>query len=139
MFPRQVGMKLLHDIYLPRQIFSGSDMLLAPSNYEPGGIVALEALRYGCIPVVRRTGGLNDIITDFSVGTLLGNGFSYKIRSERSLYSAIVKALAVYKKKRYWAALVQNSMAYRNTWDSAAIRYEQLFTKVKISSADYER
>lgn len=139
MFPRQVGMKLLHDIYLPRQIFSGSDMLLAPSNYEPGGIVALEALRYGCIPVVRRTGGLNDIITDFSVGTLLGNGFSYKIRSERSLYNAIVKALAVYKKKRYWAALVQNSMAYRNTWDSAAVRYEQLFTKVKISSADYER
>lgn len=137
-FPRQVGIKLVHDIHLPRQIFAGSDMLIVPSNYEPGGIVALEALRYGCIPVVRRTGGLNDIIADFSTETLQGNGFSYKKRNERSLYNIIMKALSVYRRKHHWHALTQNAMAFRNTWDNAAVQYELLFSGARVSIPEYE-
>ncbi len=61
-FPNQVGLHLRPDFTLPRKIFAGADMMLVPSLFEPGGIIALEALRYGCVPIVRRTGGLMTLL-----------------------------------------------------------------------------
>src|SRR5205085_7668819 len=76
-FPDQIGLHLRMDFRLPRKIFAGADMFLVPSIFEPGGIVALEALRYGAVPIVRRTGGLNDIISEFDLNSGRGNGFSF--------------------------------------------------------------
>lgn len=133
-FPRQTGIKLVHDIHMPRMVFAGSDMIVVPSNYEPGGIVVLEAMRYGCIPIVRRTGGLNDMIVDYSLVTGRGNGFSYMQRDDRALYRAIMRALSVYRMREDRYRLIRNCMNYRNTWESAASEYEQLFRSV---SKDY--
>lgn len=129
-FPHQTGVKLVHDIHMPRMVFAGSDMIVVPSNYEPGGIVVLEAMRYGCIPIVRRTGGLNDIIIEYSRTTGYGNGLSYLPRNDKALYRAIQKALDVYRMTGDRYRLIKNCMNYRNTWDNAATEYEQLFISV---------
>jgi starch synthase len=99
--------------------------------FEPGGIVALEALRYGAVPVVRRTGGLNDIVKDFhSNGE--GNGFSFTGKDEWSLYGAIVVAMTVYENKVMWNKLVKNCLQADFSWDFAAREYQKWYTQVRI-------
>lgn len=128
-FPEQIGLHLLTDFRLPRRIFAGSDIMLMPSNFEPGGIVALEALRYGAIPLVRRTGGLNDIIEDFSMNKAVGNGFSFTNKNPWSLYGTIIKALTIYSNKKLWAKLIQNAMKADFSWESAAKQYSEWYDK----------
>jgi len=130
-YPLQVRVKLTHDKDLPRQIFAASDITLVPSNFEPGGIVALESLRYGSIPIVRRTGGLNDIITDFRIRDLTGNGFSFLHKNKREFQSIIEQAVSIYQNDReVWNHLTTNCLLYRRTWDDAAKEYENLFSKI---------
>lgn len=128
-FPSQIGLHLQSDFRIPRRIYSGADILLLPSNFEPGGIVALEALRYGTVPIVRRTGGLNDIITEFNPDELTGNGFSFKNRSPWSLYGAIITALTIYSQKKTWNALVKNCLLADFSWAHAALEYETWYEK----------
>ena len=71
-YSEKIAVHLYADFKLPRKIFAGADMILLPSIFEPCGIVAIEALRYGAIPIVRKTGGLGDIITDFSANDMGG-------------------------------------------------------------------
>lgn len=129
-FPTQVGINLIHDVYIPRKIFAGSDMIIIPSNYEPGGIVAFEAMRYGCVPVIRRTGGLNDIVSDYSPATGQGNGFSYQRRDDKALYRTMTRAVGVYRMRSVWQRLTENCMRFRNTWETAAAEYDELFRNV---------
>jgi starch synthase len=106
-FPEQVGTHLMSNFTLPRKIFAGTDMLLLPSMFEPGGIVVIEGMRYGAVPIVRATGGLADIVTDFDPQTVVGNGFCFKNYSELSLFGAIVRAVQVYRNKKSWNKLVK--------------------------------
>ena len=129
-FPQQIGLYLHPDFIIPRKIFAGADMMVVPSLFEPGGIVALEALRYGCVPVVRRTGGLNDIITDFTPGIKAGNGFSFKLMDPWAFYGALIEALTVYKYPRIWRALVRNCLTSDFSWDHAAKEYEVWYKKI---------
>lgn len=130
-FPGRVGVRIIHDTELPRQIFAGSDMTLVPSNFEPGGIVVLESLRYGAIPIVRRTGGLNDIVTDYSKRNRSGNGFSFKNKNPSELYRKIVTVLDVYRNDiKTWNEITINSLKFRRTWEEAAHEYEKLFIKI---------
>src|SRR3989344_541187 len=76
-FPEQVGTHLMANWQLPRKIFAGADILLMPSKFEPGGIVIIEGMRYGAVPIVRATGGLADIVTDFDIEKSTGNGFVF--------------------------------------------------------------
>ena len=122
-YPGRVGLHLLPNFQLPRKIFAGADILLIPSIFEPGGIVALEALRYGAIPVVRRTGGLGDIIQDFDLVTGKGNGFSFKRKDPWSLYTAIVEALTIYQHKKLWRTLVLNALSCDFSWAHVAKKY----------------
>lgn len=128
-FPEQMGLHLARDFRLPRKIYSGTDMVLIPSLFEPGGIVALEALRYGAVPIVRRTGGLNDIITDFDPNSGTGNGFSFTQRSAWSLYGAIIKAISIYESSALWNKLIKNCMASDFSWDHTAGEYERWYQK----------
>jgi starch synthase len=123
-FPEQIGLYLRPDFKLPRKIFAGADVILMPSLFEPGGIVALEALRYGCVPIVRRTGGLNDIITDFNPETKKGNGFSFKSKDSWALYGTIIEALTIYKYPKLWRLLVKNCMESDFSWNHAAAEYD---------------
>lgn len=129
-FPQQVGLHLGSDFRLPRKLFAGSDIVLIPSMFEPGGIVALEFLRYGTVPVVRRTGGLNDIITDFNPNTRTGNGFSFKNKDQWSLYTAIIEALTTYRNKMLWRKLIANCMRCDFSWEHSAKEYCEWYEKV---------
>jgi len=77
-YPGRVGTHLMRDFTLPRKIFAGADMIVIPSRYEPGGIVAIEALRYGCIPIVRATGGLADSVENYDPKSDTGYGFTFR-------------------------------------------------------------
>lgn len=126
-YPDRVSVYLRPNFTLPRKIFSGADLLLMPSKFEPGGIVALEALRYGCVPLVRRTGGLNDIVTDFQPTAGIGNGFSFQSYDPWSFYGAVVTALTTYRDQERWRRLVMNCLREDFSWDHAAKEYEALY------------
>lgn len=129
LYPKQVGLHLLPNFKLPRKIFAGTNVLLIPSLYEPGGIVALEALRYGAVPIVRRTGGLNDIIEEFDQATLKGNGFSFTTRDAWALYGAIMTAATIYKNPKLWKVLVGNCLGANFSWDEVAKLYASWYRR----------
>ncbi len=126
-FPDRVACHLRPSFSLPRHIFAGADILLMPSKFEPGGIVALEALRYGCVPLVRRTGGLNDIVEDFDPAAKTGNGFSFTPYDSWAFSAAVVAALTSYRDPDSWRHLVQNCLRGDFSWDHAAREYEELY------------
>ena len=126
-YPKQVGLHLLSNFKLPRKIFAGADALLLPSLFEPGGIVALEALRYGAVPIVRRTGGLSDIIVDFDPIAKTGNGFSFISKDAWSLYGAIVTAMTTFMNNDLWNVLVSNCLKENFSWENVAELYKKWY------------
>lgn len=129
LYPGRVGVHLQSDFSLPRQIFAGADMLLMPSRFEPGGIVAVEAMRYGCVPIVRATGGLADTVKDFDPETGLGWGFSFQKFSELSLLIALVRAIETYKHKGAWQKVVRQAMEQDFSWNKTACDYLDLYDR----------
>jgi len=132
-YSKQIGLHLMPNFKLPRKIFAGADALLLPSMFEPGGIVALESLRYGAVPIVRRTGGLNDIVQDFTA-TATGNGFSFTSKVAWSLYGAIMKAKTIFEHKELWYRLVGNCLKADFSWDYAAREYQKWYRKVRMEA-----
>jgi starch synthase len=126
-YPNRVAVYLRPSFSLPHKIFAGADILLMPSKFEPGGIAVLEALRYGCVPLVRRTGGLNDIVEDFDPSTKTGNGFSFTLYDPWAFYGAAVAALTTYREPDSWRRLVQNCLRSDFSWDRAAREYDELY------------
>lgn len=129
-YPKQMGVHLYANFKLPRKVFAGADIMLMPSMFEPGGIVILEAQRYGAVPVVRRTGGLADIIRDFDPTTKKGNGFSFTGTKSIGLLIAITRAVETYRNKKLWATLVKNCMTEDFSWDASMKEYVKLYKKV---------
>ena len=105
-------------------------MTLIPSLFEPGGIVALEAMRYGCVPIVRRTGGLNDIVNDYNPTTKEGNGFSFKNKDAWSLFGTIMQALTIYNYPKHWKILVKNCLSSDFSWNHAAAEYDAWYKRI---------
>ncbi|MFH1244181.1 MAG: glycogen/starch synthase [bacterium] len=128
-YPKQVGLHLLPNFKLPRKIFAGTDVLLIPSLFEPGGIVALESLRYGAVPIVRRTGGLNDIVVEFDPMTGKGNGFSFIRKDAWAFYGAIMTAATTYRNPRLWKRLVKNCLSENFSWQEAAKQYKRWYKR----------
>lgn len=128
-FPKQVGTHLMVNWQLPRKIFAGADMLLLPSKFEPGGIVVMEGMRYGAVPVVRATGGLADIVTDFDIEKNSGNGFVFKEFSELSFFGALTRALEIYRCGKMWQGLVRRAMQADFSWEVAAAKYSDLYQR----------
>jgi starch synthase len=129
-YPHQLGLHLQADFTLSHKLFAGADMFLIPSYFDPGGIVALEALRYGAIPIVRRTGGLNDIVSDFDGELCLGNGFSFREKDPWAFYGAIIEALTLYNQPHLWRKLVQNALSCDFSWRNAAKKYSSWYRQV---------
>ncbi|MEX0748850.1 MAG: glycogen/starch synthase [Candidatus Saccharimonadales bacterium] len=128
-YPDRVGTHLLPDFILPRKIFAGSDIMMMPSFYEPGGIVAIEAMRYGAVPLVRATGGLADIVKNYNTQTKEGTGFSFRDFSSQSFLVALVRALESYKDKEAWDELVKRVMLQDFSWDKVATKYADLYER----------
>lgn len=129
----RVAAFLSKDFVLPRKIFAGADMTLVPSIFEPGGIVAMEALRYGCVPIVARTGGLAETVQEFSIKDKTGNGFLHKRNDFWNLTCELVRALTIYEDKLTWEKLVSNAMAADFSWDKTAMEYVGVYKKIVAS------
>lgn len=130
-FPKRIGIHMHADFKLPRLIFAGTDILMLPSQFEPGGIVAIESLRYGAIPVVRNTGGLSDIVTDFNPATKTGTGFRFEQDDPWSFFTALIRALETHRNPPLWSKLIKNAMSTDFSWDYVANEYDALYQRVR--------
>ncbi|TLM72222.1 glycogen/starch synthase [Pseudarthrobacter sp. NamB4] len=112
---------------LARQIYAGSDSFLAPSVFEPCGLTPLIALKYGTIPIVRRTGGLADTVTDYMEDPAEGLGFVFVQRRVASMLSAVDNALAVYSRRPEWNRLRRRAMGADFSWRAPVREYVALY------------
>lgn len=112
---------------LPRLVFAGADAVLIPSKFEPSGLVQLEAMRYGAIPIVRKTGGLADSVDDFAAGQNKGTGFVFEKYDKFAFLIAIVRAAETFKNKNEWRSLMKRAMQQDFSWTKSANDYIKLF------------
>jgi starch synthase len=128
--PRQVALRQGLDEALAHRIFAGSDVTLVPSRFEPCGLTQLYALKYGSLPLVRRTGGLADTVTDCSLeelGDERATGFVFEGFDARDLTRALRRAFALWARPRDWRTVRNRGMAQRFGWDTAAASYLALY------------
>ena len=129
--PQQVGIyKGFAGEPLPHQIEAGADMFLMPSLYEPCGLNQMYSMRYGTVPVVRATGGLDDTVQQFNPSTREGNGFKFERYDAGALLDKIREALYFYGRPRDWATIQRNGMSIDNSWQAAAKKYFALYEQV---------
>jgi len=128
-FPRKAGIRIGFDNKIAHLIEAGSDMFLMPSRYEPGGLNQLYSYRYGTIPVVRATGGLDDTVADYNPKTGEGTGFKFSDYTADALLANIRQALDVYADRKAWEALVKRAMQLDFSWEKSARGYLGLYDK----------
>ena len=124
---KKVSARITFDSGFAQQIYSGSDMFLMPSLFEPCGIGQMLAMRYGTLPIVRETGGLKDTVEPYNQYTGEGNGFSFANYNAHEMLYCIQKALKVYKDKDMWYRLVENAMHTDNSWKKSAQKYIEAY------------
>ena len=130
--PSQVAARLGFDNALAHQIEAGADLFLMPSRYEPSGLNQLYSLRYGTVPVVRRTGGLADSIVDVTAESLArgtANGFVFDAYTPEALWEALRRALESYRTPAVWRRVQQHGMCADFSWDRSAGRYLDLYER----------
>jgi starch synthase len=127
--PGRAAIELAFDEPLGQLIYGGSDMFLMPSRYEPCGLGQMIAMRYGSIPVVRRTGGLADSVPAYDVSTDTGTGFVFFEATSDALATALRQALAVYRDKRAWRKLQHRAMDQDVSWERSAIDYQKMYER----------
>ncbi|MBQ6446688.1 glycogen synthase GlgA [Cytobacillus oceanisediminis] len=119
------------DENLAHQIYAGADLFLMPSKFEPCGLGQLIALRYGNIPIVRETGGLNDTVFSYNELTEEGNGFSFTNFNAHDMLFTIRRGIGFYKEdKEVWHKLMKNAMSMDNSWAQSAFKYNQLYAEL---------
>ncbi|MCB1196115.1 glycogen synthase GlgA [bacterium] len=128
-YSKKVGIKLTFDNTVAHKIEAGSDIFLMPSQYEPCGLNQMYSLKYGTIPVVRATGGLDDTITNYNPKNGKGNGFKFKPYTGKALLSKIEEAVTVYKSKKDWKKLLVNAFECDFSWNASAREYSKLYLK----------
>jgi starch synthase len=102
-------------------------MFLMPSRYEPCGLNQIYSLRYGTVPVVRATGGLDDTIEPFDPLSGRGTGFKFSEYTGSALLAAVREALAAFADKKAWQRLQTNGMAKDFSWNASALEYGRLY------------
>jgi starch synthase len=125
------GMRVLlrYDDAIAKKIYAGCDLFLMPSQYEPCGLGQMNALRYGTVPVVRKTGGLADTVIDYDPGTGRGTGFLFEEYSAQALVDCLLRALEVFGDVKAWKRLVRNGMTQDFSWERSAKEYVQVYKK----------
>ncbi|CUT03912.1 glycogen synthase GlgA [Candidatus Chrysopegis kryptomonas] len=129
-YPKKVGVHIGFSEELAHLIEAGADIFLMPSRYEPCGLNQMYSLRYGTVPVVRKTGGLADTVEEFNPKTGRGTGFLFEKYSGTDLLKALKKALSVYKNKKAWIKLMKNGMMKDFSWNASAKKYVELYEKL---------
>ncbi len=129
-YPKQVRAFIRFDVELAQRIYAGSDLFLMPSRFEPCGLGQLMALRYGTIPVVRRTGGLADTIVNWNEGARLGNGFVFDEPDAKALCEAIERAVTLFRNDPdTWRTITRFALESDFSWPRAAGHYQRLYKR----------
>jgi starch synthase len=115
---------------LAHQIEAGADMFLMPSQYEPCGLNQMYSMRYGTVPIVRATGGLDDTVENFDQRRGSGTGFKFQDYSAVALLEKIREALYFYSKPQAWRVIQRNGMSRDNSWPTAALKYLDLYDRL---------
>jgi starch synthase len=122
-YPDRIAVRFGYDEGLAHRIEAGADIFLMPSRYEPCGLNQIYSLRYGTVPVVRATGGLEDTVTEQT-------GFKFLGRLE----TAVTAAFEAFQDRETWAARMRRGMAQDFSWDASALEYQRLYSKGLSSS-----
>jgi starch synthase len=127
--PGRVSTYLMYGETLAHRIYAGSDAFLMPSRFEPCGISQMIAMRYGCIPIVRRTGGLVDTVSHHDPLHKTGTGYCFDRYEPLDLYTCMVRAWEGYRYRPYWQALQQRAMNQNFSWETSALAYVKLYSE----------
>ncbi len=128
--PGQVVVKIGYDEALAHKIEAGADMFLMPSRYEPCGLNQIYSLKYGTVPIVRATGGLDDTVEEWDQKLGTGTGFKFESLSPDALLAAIDRALAAFQDKKAWTKLMRNGMARNYSWKQPAREYAAIYEEI---------
>jgi starch synthase len=123
----RLSVSIKFDNKLAHRIYAGSDFFLMPSLYEPCGLGQLISLRYGTVPIVRKTGGLADTVFEFDPDRMTGNGFSFTEYSGAALVTAAQRAYETFREPDMFRRLSANCMQYNYSWQESAKKYQQLY------------
>jgi starch synthase len=132
-FPGRVGAVIAYDNKLAHLVEAGADIFLMPSRYEPCGLNQIYSLRYGTVPVVRATGGLDDTIEPFDLEHGSGTGFKFSEYSGEALLDAIRQALHHYSDEGVWNRIQLNGMAKDFSWNTSAAEYAKLYEAARAA------
>jgi starch synthase len=131
--PTVIAARVGFDEGLAHLIEGGSDIFLMPSRFEPCGLNQMYSLRYGTVPVVRATGGLNDTVADVDPETCRGTGFRFVEYTPEALLAAIRRALAAFGNRPLWRRVQKNGMRQDFSWDASAEQYVDVYERAKRS------
>jgi starch synthase len=129
-FPGRVAIHTGFNNPLAHRIMAGADIFLVPSRYEPCGLTQMYALKYGTVPVVRATGGLNDTIDQYDEKLMTGNGLKFGTYDPVELFNAVKQAVSLFKDKKIWQRLMKTGMKSDFSWDRSAKRYLDIYNSV---------
>ena len=122
---------------LAHQLYAGADLFLMPSKFEPCGLGQLIALKYGTVPIVRETGGLNDTVQPYNEFSGEGNGFSFTKFNAHDMLYTIRRAIYFYQEQEIWDQLIISAMEMKYSWAQSAFKYNQLYSGLVSRSAVY--
>lgn len=125
----KVGVVLGFDEVLAHKIEAGSDLFLLPSRFEPCGLNQMYSLRYGTIPVVHATGGLDDTITEYDPTSDQGSGFKFETYDAEALLATLQQALTLYRHRDAWERLMRRGMQTDFSWAKSAQAYNELYVQ----------
>jgi len=126
-YPQKAGVRIAYDDRLAHKIEAGADFFLMPSKYEPCGLNQIYSLKYGTIPIVRATGGLDDTIVNYDPATGKGNGFKFVRYDSKEFLNQIKVAIGLYSQPHHWRQLLRNAMTSDFSWQRSAKAYLQLY------------
>ncbi len=129
--PNKIAARIAYDNALAHKVEAGADMFLMPSRYEPCGLSQIYSLKYGTVPIVRATGGLDDTIDPWDPRTKKGTGFKFQEYTGEALLRTIHQALQLYRDQGSWQRLMRNGMSKDFSWRVSAREYVRAYERVR--------
>src|SRR5258706_9814625 len=130
-FPHKIAVKVAYDNAIAHKIEAGADMFLMPSRYEPCGLNQIYSLKYGPVPIVRATGGLDDTIEPWDARTGKGTGFKFTEYNGESLLLTVRAALQAFRDQTSWQGFMRNGMNKNFSWNASAREDGKIYERVK--------